>query len=561
MPKVIHKNFTERYIVGGLMLACLVATLFLIGFPTTSAARWVNATASITVESTCSMTATVNTAHTATLVNGIYSGSYTTNNTKPYEEGIGETTIQTFCNDQNGYAIYAIGFTNDTLGNTVLQGAGLSSTYDIATGTATSGTAGNDVSNWAMKVTAVASDANNTYTPSIQNGFSSFSAVPSSYTKVAKLDKATDAKAGTNLGSTIKTTYAAYISNTQPAGTYTGQVKYVLVHPNLSAAPDTLVMQEIADWKGTVLAGEQVTAVDNRDGSTYTVTLMDDGNVWMTQNLDLKIGGTYNNNPIVLTSQNTDLRQYDTNGDGTGTVFSGYSYDGSVITWTPTDATLTGTPATITFPTSGTSGTVSGWSNTNTGAKMAEGADTIMYQGTRYITDETSTALAKCEAANHTEAECVHGRVGNYYNWTAAVAMNNTSSYSTDYTVMPNSICPAGWRLPNGPTSSSTISDFNTLFKAFGITSGDDYGTGSSSINVGYNSGMFSKMETSPLYFARSGDVSGTTLSNFSTYGLYWSSTVRGGSSAYYLYYNSTVLYPAYRVSRSYGRSVRCIAR
>ena len=126
---------------------------------------------------------------------------------------------------------------------------------------------------------------------------------------------------------------------------------------------------------------------------------------------------------------------------------------------------------------------------------------------------------------------------------------------------MPNSICPAGWRLPNGPTSSSTISDFNTLFKAFGITSGDDYGTGSSSINVGYNSGMFSKMETSPLYFARSGGVDDTTLYNFSTGGYYWSSTVRDGSNAYYLGYSSTGLYPAIRGSRRNGRSVRCIAR
>lgn len=561
----MHKK--TNLFLGGLVGSTVVAGMALASSGA-GAARWTDATASVTVESTCSMTATIaqGDEHTATLVNGTYSSG-------SYPNGIGKTRIQTFCNDQGGYAIYAIGYTNDELGNNKMEGAGLSSSYDIVTGTATSAGA-QDVSNWAMKVTAVASDNNNLYTPSIMNGFSSFSAVPSTYTKVAKLDKATDSPSGTNLGSTIETTYAAYISNTQPAGTYTGQVKYALVHPNASAAPNAYVMQEIADWKDELLPGIQYNAVDNRDGKSYTVALMSvdtdgDGNddydeVWMTQNLDLCIGCT---GVSALTSENTDLRQYNAN----GTTFTDYTYDGTKIIWSPTAAnsnsTLTGSPKTITFPATGTTGSLNAdWGNNNNAPRMAEGADTIMYKGgTRYVTttenDVVTTALQKCEAAGHSEADCLHYQVGNYYNWSAAVAMSSTSSYTAKSTVMPNSICPAGWRLPDGPVGNNTISDFNTLLNVYNIANGNDYGTGDSSINVGFKTDGLNKIESAPLYFARSGYVNGSALYNFSSYGLYWSSTVLSSGGAYYLYYDSGVLYPAYRSSRVSGWSVRCMAR
>ena len=46
---------------------------------------------------------------------------------------------------------------------------------------------------------------------------------------------------------------------------------------------------------------------------------------------------------------------------------------------------------------------------------------------------------------------------GNYYNWTAAIASNNSSSLTIQYQNAPNSICPKGWRLPmsyNGSQSN-----------------------------------------------------------------------------------------------------------
>ncbi|MBR5046360.1 hypothetical protein IKX73_01880, partial [Candidatus Saccharibacteria bacterium] len=64
-----------------------------------------------------------------------------------------------------------------------------------------------------------------------------YHAVPNDYEKVATFSSATDQ----TLGAKLTTTYAAYISNTQAADTYTGKVKYTLVHPatNVPNKPQT----------------------------------------------------------------------------------------------------------------------------------------------------------------------------------------------------------------------------------------------------------------------------------------------------------------------------------
>ena len=168
----------------------------------------------ITIPVSCTLSGNGMNTHNADIANG------------QYNSAIGETTMKAFCNDNEGFAIYAIGYTDDTDGKNVLTSSTLGSNYDIATGTATSG----NTSNWAMKLSTITSPTP-TYPLIIQNSFDSFHAVPDDYTLVAKRTAATDI--GTNAeGSTLKSTYQAYINATQPAGTYSGQVKYVLVHPN-----------------------------------------------------------------------------------------------------------------------------------------------------------------------------------------------------------------------------------------------------------------------------------------------------------------------------------------
>ena len=176
-------------------------------------------TTSITVPSSCTMVGTTDSAHTGSVPNGIYSGG-----SDYYPDGIGQTTIKVFCNDVSGFSIYAIGYTGEQYsGANHTKLIGSSTNEAIATGTAESG----PTSNWAMKL---ATNAQATYPITLENGYGSFSAIPDTYTKVATRSGSTDV-GDIATGASLTTTYAAYISPTQLADTYTGKVKYTMVHP------------------------------------------------------------------------------------------------------------------------------------------------------------------------------------------------------------------------------------------------------------------------------------------------------------------------------------------
>ncbi|MBR2543847.1 hypothetical protein IKF04_00930 [Candidatus Saccharibacteria bacterium] len=193
----------------------------------------------ITVPVSCTMSGAGMNTHNADIANGIYAPD------------IGTTTLHAFCNDSEGFSIYAAGYTGNEIGATnsnKLVGTSASGNSVIESGTATS--AGSpDVSNWAMKL-AISQDSGDTTTnaftidsaPNVdlpsqaEQGatsvpFSSYHIVPNEYTKVAHKNSLTEMTASTG-GVKLTTTYAAYISKTQPADTYSGQVKYTLVHPS-----------------------------------------------------------------------------------------------------------------------------------------------------------------------------------------------------------------------------------------------------------------------------------------------------------------------------------------
>ena len=185
----------------------------------------------ITVPVACTLSGTGMDSHNAEINNGQFNSS------------IGTTTLKAFCNDNEGFSIYAVGYTDNEIGKNVLTNSTLGQTHDIVTGTAISG----NTSNWAMKLATV-SNPTPTYPIIIMGStddtekqagdpdYSTFQNVPSSYAKVAKRESSTDV--GTNAeGATLTTTYQAYISPAQVAGTYTGQVKYTMVHPHNGEAP------------------------------------------------------------------------------------------------------------------------------------------------------------------------------------------------------------------------------------------------------------------------------------------------------------------------------------
>ena len=199
---------------------------------------------SITVPMSCTMSGTGMQSHNAEIANGAYTPD------------IGSTTLHAFCNDNEGFAIYAAGYTGDEIGgenSNKLVGTTASNNATIESGIATS--AGNpDVSNWAMKLT-MTQDSGDTTTDNAftidsapnealpsqaesgatQASFSNYHVVPNEYVKVAHKNSGAD-MTETIGGVKLTTTYAAYISKTQAADTYSGQVIYTLVHPSSAVA-------------------------------------------------------------------------------------------------------------------------------------------------------------------------------------------------------------------------------------------------------------------------------------------------------------------------------------
>ena len=540
-----YYTFRNILLIG---LPLVLISGFILSLPHSSASISSSDNFTVSVLSSCTLSSIVNSSHSIETINGTYI------------EDVGKTTISAFCNDKNGYAIYAVGDSDNVLGNNKLVNLA-DNNYDISSGSATSGA----ISNWAMKLSTTnigTSDSNGNYgyitntsnntvltnqeddTPTIESTWNDqYGTVPMVYTKVASKPSGTINMAS---GSSFTTTYSIYTSPTQPAGTYIGQVKYLLAHPFNSSVIGGVFMQDVAEWGDALNEGESTQAIDERDGKIYWVAKLSDGHIWMTQNLDLDIGGA---NTAVLTSENTDISAA---ASGSGIYSDGYSENNGIWTWMPASTAITAGKD-VNYSTN----TVSNWNHNNSTPASAEGGDIYFYTSGNNNSDKRYDSLALCKV-DHSEADCLHYHAGNYYNWTAAIASNASSGINTDTTRADNSICPRGWRLPNTATTDNAYNEFGRLFynSAYNITNNI-----ASSGNVGYKTGGFNTLRTNPLWFVRSGGINNGYLGNSSSIGSYWSSVSSSKDNAYHQEFSGSGIWPAYNYYKFYGFSVRCLAR
>ena len=172
----------------------------------------------ISVPVSCSLSGTIVEEHSDIIENGLS------------KRDIGTTEFTVYCNDNSGFAIYATGFTGDVAGeeNSTKMISLENSGGSIMTGVDTNGGS----SSWAMKLIADDEDEYPLEILSDDDGsYSNYHIIPGSFKKVAKRVSSTDVGVAA-VGSTITSTYQVYIAPYQPAGSYVGQVKYVLVHPS-----------------------------------------------------------------------------------------------------------------------------------------------------------------------------------------------------------------------------------------------------------------------------------------------------------------------------------------
>ena len=428
------------------------------------------------------------------IISNLVPGNYSNSNT---------ITVDVTTNNVTGYTLTAkVGGTGQTAANNSLVNT-ISNTAFTSLGDSDNIILPNFSDNkWGFSTAASITDA------------TTFSGLLYNEDKVINATTNYDGTAATGYTGTNSTkfTIGAKASADQAAGDYTNVITFTAVtnRAPVSSINDLNYMQDFATLTGsekTAVLGsmtlnQQYQLMDNRDNKTYYISKLADGNVWMTQNLDHDIVTTTG----FYTYANTDI------GHG--------ATPNTSATWTADTATYATNDTTW-------NDTVDEPESFNPGDLCWNGTIRNDYDGT-IATDTVACGNDK------------HYHIGNYYNWTAAVAMNDSSSYTTDLIDVDQSICPAGWRLPTYSGDKS----YDNLVTALSLTAG-------ASGNV----------QNTPVYFVYGGYGGSGESYAVGHGGRYWSSVVNAGPFAYGLDFTSSDLDPQIAGVRIAGLSVRCVAR
>lgn len=293
----------------------------------------------------------------------------------------------------------------------------------------------------------------------------------------------------------------------------------------------------------TADADTDMQAVDLRDNKIYWIMKGRDGKCWMSQNLDLELSTS-----VALTPDTSDVEN----------------------SWTPSTSTIV----------TNTGTEIAGWSNemnapvsvdpgnwyfTDTWYESTEcpSSDDNHHFACNYLSGDVignnSKLIKFAQTAFSNNGE--HGHVGNYYNWTAAIAMNDSSSYSTptytddDASGNPrSSICPRGWRLPITNASFSK-DEFMRLAIAYGMQNTEP--TNRDSVIV-----------AAPFYAVRAGGIAwGGHLQEAGSVGGLISSSLLGYNEEWGYEHSGALDFASNAAGTNYGStrydaiSIRCIAR
>ena len=560
----------------------------------------------ITVPVSCTMDGVGMNSHTASIDN------------HDFETEIGSTTLTAYCNDANGFSIYAIGYSDEEYGNTDLIGQATNEL--IPTGTTLDGT----VSNWAMKL---ATTNNATYPITLMNGYGSYHSVPANYTLVAQRQAATDVGTAA-IGSVLTTTYAASVSPTQMADTYVGKVRYTLVHPYTEAAQQpyttgsgkicyypngsnvegamgcwtltnaatsaTLLASNFsregygfAGWSTTFDYSDPNGFLGPQETISFTAGQYTGSNPglslyahWIKSEGNLQDFSCPNNTamPIGAVKALTDQRDNETYAiaklaDGKCWMIenlrldntAAHNSDGSLAQGYGTSAIYgnfsgLANPESTDFSISTTpnslyySGSQSGTANIDIGNSDNPGCRFPRYNHTSTSTRASSPT---------TNGAAMYG-YGNYYTWHAAIAdltNNSTNNNSTTGT----SLCPRGWRLPKGGNKTYEANNEFWSLVVDGINNGikpANYDSSSQPFYTGRPEGsnVSNGLRAYPNNFLYSGYFDGASVSLGGLYGSYLTSTAGDIFNSYVLYFSISEIYPGTIYSGKYtGRSIRCL--
>lgn len=259
-------------------------------------------------------------------------------------------------------------------------------------------------------------------------------------------------KVATEAGDKAIFYYGVLVDADLPEGTYEGTVEYYVNErkPGLDEAYEIVgreklngyyTMQDInAEICNLAEVGSELQVLDTRDNKVYWIKKTQYGNCAMAQNLDFDL-----DNNVTLTHANTDL---------------GWSENDETATWTPAFSTeVVENDVADIFVNDAfvlKSIDVGDWyysdmANTteSTNIDYLTSPNRVISNGIITVNDGNGTGLGfDFFSTAPFETNGTHGHVGNYYNFAAAVATNNLGGDLYLGINAPNSICPAGWKLP-----------------------------------------------------------------------------------------------------------------
>ncbi|MDO5480920.1 MAG: hypothetical protein Q4F60_01055 [Candidatus Saccharibacteria bacterium] len=319
---------------------------------------------------------------------------------------------------------------------------------------------------------------------------------------------------------------------------------------------------------------------DTRDGSTYLVRKLADGNCWMTEDLLLTLNTTK-----PLTSVDSDINYNMDTGEGLdGTTTEIRQVTNPLDTY-PLGIYSTDANGKISWTPYANSQTIYeskpedriGWGSIYSGN---DNCSTILTDGiaTSALSFKPGTAdketqhagnymvYNKCSEyarsySNHSNGQSGTGTratnlkiedgdgiaqfYGTQYTWYAATAGSGTYSMESGEAV--NSICPANWQLPNNE-QTDTKSFYNLFITTYGL-------------NESIPSDFYAAMSRAPFSFIRQGAYqwSGGSLSSRGEVGDYWTREANG-QGAYRIQFSMSSIQTQYSYNKVSGFAVRCVA-
>ncbi len=316
--------------------------------------------------------------------------------------------------------------------------------------------------------------------------------------------------------------------------------------------PNITYMQDINDNNyNTIMASLTTDAAyylrDSRDGEPYCVSKLQDGNLWLLDNLRLNLTDSTVLANTTTSNTNASATSLDYLKNGGGTSSDKYAITG-VVEWT--DSSSYASSYSYSDPLIATSGD----------------CDTSSYGtgGGYCANDPSSGKWTKDSIPRYNNSERRYGKgsgkIGIYYNFCAASAGsycygNGSSTSGSPIGNNNEDICPINWRMPIGHDGHSEIGEYNELCKIFADSSSCVW------------SNDMSASSTSSFQYNLSTPLSGSFVNGLAIgqgrSGSFWSSTLEDDNSHSLMSEaNVTASWSDTRDSyrlRYYGISIRCM--